>query len=77
MAGRPVHSALSHGTVRSTGGLTAGKQISSVTIHHVGVTLIDSIVTAVTALVNPYTKEGVESLCILPYTSINVCVVNG
>ena len=42
-----------------------------------GVTLIDSIVTAATALVNPYTKEGVESLRILPYTSINVCIVNG
>jgi len=23
------------------------------------------------------TKEGVESLCILPYTSVNVCIVNG
>jgi len=42
-----------------------------------GVTPIDSIVTAVTALVNPYTKEGVESLRILPYTSVNVRVVNG
>jgi len=42
-----------------------------------GVTPIDSIVTAATALVNPYTKEEVESLCILPYTSINVRVVNG
>jgi len=42
-----------------------------------GVTPIDSIVTAATALVNPYTKEGVESLCILPYTSVNVRVVNG
>ena len=41
------------------------------------VTPIGSIVTAATALVNPYTKEGVESLCILPYTSVNVCVVNG
>ena len=28
-------------------------------------------------LVNLYTKEGVESLRILPYTSVNVCVVNG
>jgi len=28
-------------------------------------------------MVNPYTKEGVESLCILPYTSVNVRVVNG
>ena len=27
-------------------------------------------------LVKPYTKEGVESLRILPYTSVNVCVVN-
>jgi len=42
-----------------------------------GVTPIDSIVTAATALVNLYTKEGVESLRILPYTSINVRVVNG
>ena len=32
--------------------------------------------TAVTVLVNPYTKEGVESLRI-PYTSVNVHVVNG
>jgi len=81
MAGRLLHSALSHGTFRTTGGLTAGKQISSVTIHHGGVTLTDSIVTAAT--VNPlcilriYTKEGVELLCILPYTSVNVCVFNG
>jgi len=30
-----------------------------------------------TVLVKPYTKEGVESLRILPYTSVNVCVVNG
>ena len=42
-----------------------------------GVTPIGSIVTAATAPVNPYTKEGVESLRILPYTSVNVCVVNG
>ena len=35
-----------------------------------GVTPIDSIVTL-------YTKEGVESLCILLYTSVNVRVVNG
>ena len=42
-----------------------------------GVTPIDSIVTAVTTLVNPYTKAGVESLHILPYTSVNVHVVNG
>ena len=30
-------------------------------------------------MVNPYTKEEVELLCILPYTcnSVNVCVVNG
>jgi len=42
-----------------------------------GVTPIDSIVTAATALVNPYNKEGVESLCILPYTSVNVRVVDG
>ena len=41
-----------------------------------GVTPIDSI-TAATALVNPYTKEGVELLRILPYTSVNVRVVNG
>jgi len=33
-----------------------------------GVTPVDSIVRAATMLVNPYTKEGVESLCILPYT---------
>ena len=31
---------------------------------------------AVTVLVNPYTKEKVESLHILPYTSVNVHVVN-
>jgi len=42
-----------------------------------GVTLIHSIVTAATALVNPYTKEGVESLLILLYTSVNVHLVNG
>jgi len=36
----------------------------------------DSIVTAATMLVNPYTKEGVESLRILPYTSVNVREVN-
>jgi len=42
-----------------------------------GVTPIDSIVTAVTTLVNPYTKEGVESLRLLPYTSVNVRVVKG
>jgi len=42
-----------------------------------GVTRIDPIVTAATALVNLYTKEGVESLHILPYTSVNVRVVNG
>ena len=41
-----------------------------------GVTPIDSIVTAATALVNPYTKEGVESLRILPYTSVNVHAVS-
>jgi len=34
-------------------------------------------VTAVFVLVNPYTMEGVESLCILLYTSVNVRVVNG
>jgi len=34
-----------------------------------GVTPIDSIVTAATVLVNPYTKKGVESLHIVPYTS--------
>ena len=42
-----------------------------------GVTPIDTIVTSATGLVNPYTKEGVESLCILLYTSINVHIVNG
>ena len=41
-----------------------------------GVTPIDSIVTAAAALVNPYTKEEVESLHILPYTSVNVRIVN-
>jgi len=41
-----------------------------------GVTPIDSIVKAATTLVNLYTKEGVESLCIFPYTSVNVRVVN-
>ena len=50
---------------------------NSVTIHQGGVTLIGSIVTAASALVNPYTMEGVESLCILLYTSINVHIVNG
>ena len=40
-------------------------------------TPIDSIVTTVTVLVNPYTKEGVESLRSPPYTSVNVHVVNG
>ena len=40
--------------LQGTGGLTAGKQISSVTIHQ-GVLLS---VTAVSALVNPYTMEG-------------------
>ena len=48
-----------------------------VTAHSGGVTPTDSIVMAAIALVNPYTKEGVESLCILPYTSVNVRVVNG
>ena len=33
VAGRPLHSAIGNGTFRSAGGLTAGKQISSVTIH--------------------------------------------
>jgi len=42
-----------------------------------GVTPIDSIVTTVTVLVNPYTKEGVESLCILLYTSVNVHIFSG
>jgi len=42
-----------------------------------GVTPIDSVVTAATALVNPYTKEGMEPLHILLYTSVNVLVVNG
>ena len=42
-----------------------------------GVTPIDSIVTAVTALVNLYTKEGVELPRILTYTSVNVHIVNG
>jgi len=27
-------------------------------------------------MVNLYTKEGVESLRILPYTSVKVCIVN-
>ena len=38
--------------------------------------MTDPIVTAATTLVNPYTKEGVESLHILLYTSVNVRVVN-
>jgi len=38
---------------------------------------MDSTVTATNALVNPYTKERVESLHILPYTSVNVHVDNG
>ena len=46
-------------------------------IRQEGVTPIDSIVTAATVLVNLYTKEGVKLLRILPYTSINVRVVNG
>jgi len=41
-----------------------------------GVTPTDSIVTAATVLVNPYTKEGVELLHILPFTSVNVRAVN-
>ena len=36
-----------------------------------------SIVMAVTTHSQPYAKEGVESLCILLYTSLNVCIVNG
>ena len=28
-------------------------------------------------MVNPYTKEGMELLCILPYASVNAHVVNG
>ena len=52
---------------------------SSRQFHHSsnrgGVTPIDSVITAATVLVNPYTKEGVESQCI-PYTSVNVCIVN-
>ena len=32
---------------------------------------------SVTALVNQYTKEGMEWLRILPYTSVNLRVVNG
>ena len=40
-----------------------------------GVTPKDSIVTAVTAHLDLYTKEGVESLHILPYTSVNVHIV--
>jgi len=42
-----------------------------------GVTPIDSTVTAATTLVNLYTKQGVESLRILLYTSVNVRVING
>ena len=40
------------------------------------VTPIDPIVTAATVLANPYTKEGVESLCILLCTSVNMCIIN-
>ena len=40
------------------------------------VTPTDPTVTAATALVNPYTKEGVELLRILPHTTVNVRVVN-
>ena len=47
------------------------------TIHQGGVTPPDSIVTAATVLVNPSTKEGVELPHILPFTSVNVRVVNG
>ena len=50
---------------------------NSVLQLQVGVTPIDSKVTAATVLVKPYTKEGVESLLILPYTSENLHVVNG
>jgi len=43
-----------------------------------GVTPIHSIVMAATAHLDPYTKEGVELLCSLPYNIfINVLVVNG
>ena len=42
-----------------------------------GVAPIHSVVTTTTTLVNLYTKEGVELLRILLYTSINVCVING
>jgi len=42
-----------------------------------GVAPIHSVVTTATTLVNPYTKEGVELLHILLYTSINVRIVNG
>jgi len=38
---------------------------------------MDSIVTAAIALVHLYTKEEVESLHILLYTSVNVRIVNG
>jgi len=47
-----------------------------VSVYRGGVTLKDSIVTAVTAHLDLYTKEGVESLHILPYTPVNVHIVN-
>jgi len=44
-----------------------------------GVTPIDSILTAVTARLDPVLlyKEGVKSRRILPYTSINVYLIYG
>jgi len=50
-----------------------GAYCTCTSVHQGGVT---PIVTAATALVNLYTKEGVELLRILLYTSINVRIVN-
>ena len=58
-------------------GGTGPDQVWTSVLVQGGVTPIDSIVTAAAALVNPYTKEEVESLHILPYTSVNVRIVNG
>ena len=52
----------------------AGTYCTCTSVHQGGVI---PIVTAATALVNLYTKEGVELLHILQYTSINVRIVNG
>jgi len=46
------------------------------TLAQGGVTPIDSIVTPATAHGQPVIKEGVKSLRILPYTSVDVCWVN-